>query len=99
MSSEESASVVGRNALIETCVGCGASVDASEPGHYKSPSEEFKHKVCHEEGVPEAPVVDLSDEFPFECSMNRTYTCGHYAYGPPRRLPENCPKCTEGGDA
>lgn len=46
-------------------------------------------------------VLDLSGKYPFECSMNQRYDCGHGAYGPPRRLPRECPECkpvaTDGG--
>lgn len=79
--------------LIEECERCGGDLDANESGHYKSPSEVFVHQVCYEEGVPEEPIRDLSRQYPFEECWNRQYTCGHYAYGPPKRLPGECPEC------
>lgn len=83
--------------LIEKCERCGGFIDAGEPGHYKSPDERFVHKVCFEEGEPpEEPVVDLTDEHPFEEQVPKQYNCGHYAQGPPRRLPTECPDCGVG---
>lgn len=47
------------------------------------------HKRAHEY------VLDLTKAAPFECSINRRYDCGHLAYGPPRRLPSDCPECSD----
>lgn len=42
-------------------------------------------------------VMDLSDAEAVvanrEACVNREYACGHLAYGPPKRLPEECPEC------
>ncbi len=78
---------------IETCERCGGKLRADLPGCYKSPSEIFVHKVCFEEGEPGDPVLDLSDEHPFKEHVPIQYQCGHYADGPPRHLPEECPEC------
>jgi hypothetical protein len=45
-------------------------------------------------------VLDMTAnaEYLGETCMNRDYPCGHVAYGPPRRLPDDCPEC-EGGEA
>lgn len=52
-------------------------------------------------------IVDLSDDEDVianqEACVNHRYDCGHLAYGPPRRLPEDCSECNtsdySGGDA
>lgn len=42
-------------------------------------------------------VIDLSTEGAVienqEVCMNQRYDCGHVAYGPPKRLPTECPEC------
>lgn len=40
-------------------------------------------------------VLDLSKEEEYQrlTCLNRTYACGHVAYGPPRELPTECPEC------
>lgn len=42
-------------------------------------------------------VLDMSDDPAVvdaqECCTNRGYECGHWAFGPPLRLPDDCPEC------
>lgn len=80
--------------LIEECERCGGDIDTNVPGHYKSANDEvWVHKVCYEQGEPGEPVVDLVDEYPIMEQWPRQYTCGHYAHGPPSKLPGECPEC------
>ena len=77
---------------IENCERCGSPVNAGKEGYYKSPDEQFVHKVCYEEGEP-SEVLNLIDEHPFMEQVPKTYNCGHHAHGPPRHLPDECPEC------
>lgn len=88
---------MSQSELIEECEICGGNVDANAPGHYKTPDERFRHRVCHEDGQLDGYVLNLAADYPDMCSQNRQFNCGHVAYGPPRHLPHECPRCKERG--
>lgn len=76
----------------------GRNLSEIDPETYEEQGES-RISIMHKRG--REYVLDLAEEHPTECSMNRGYDCGHAAYGPPRRLPEECPAChpsvTDGG--
>jgi len=76
----------------DVCEECGGSIDTTLPGYYKSPSELFKHELCHENGSP-PPQYELAENHDYETHTNRQYNCGHVLYAPPKRQPTVCPVC------
>lgn len=71
-------------------VATGRRLDAVDFEDYEEQAEQ-QIKIYHWRG--REYVVDLSEEFPLETCLNREYRCRHVAYGPPRRLPLECPEC------
>lgn len=92
MSEAESRQIPQAHNLEEACEECGGSIDTSAAGYYKSPSERFKHGLCHENGSP-PPQYELAENHEFETHTNRQYNCGHVLYAPPKRQPMVCPVC------
>lgn len=48
------------------------------------------HKRAHEYALDLSTDEEVIENM--ECCLNHVYDCGHVAYGPPRRLPSNCPE-------
>lgn len=91
---ESYGSRLSQGELIEECEVCDAPLDANEPGHFKSPDERFRHARCHKSGEPPSePVLNIAADHPSKASVNKTFNCGHYAYGPQLNLPSKCPEC------
>ena len=80
--------------LIERCESCNGFIDINNPPYHKSADERFWHDLCVDGNPTDEPVWEYKEgNWEYLTNVPTQYNCGHYAQGPPRQTPNECPEC------